>query len=106
MSPVEGFAPCASCGGELLEQRVGLVPVDAGVGNALAVGERLTGNELLRAGNQIALEHHPDYVRIAPGNLGGDVSADNRLTVVILAAVSVAAVNHDARLKPGLLHGF
>ena len=40
----------------------GLVPVDAGVGDALAVDQRFAGDELLRAGDEIALDHDADDV--------------------------------------------
>ena len=64
---------------QFCEQRVGLVPVDAGVGDALAVDERLAGDELLRAGDEIALDHDADDVAIAGGDLRGHVVADERL---------------------------
>ena len=44
----------ADGGGEFLEQGVGFSPVDAGVGDALAVDERLAGDEGLGAGAAIA----------------------------------------------------
>ncbi len=87
-----------------VEQRVGFGPVDAAVGDALAVDERLAGDELLRAGDEIALDHDADDVAIAGGDLRGDVVADDGLAAIILAAVGVAEVDHDARRDAGLLH--
>jgi hypothetical protein len=60
-----------------VEQRAGFLPVDAGVGDALAVDKRLAGRELLRAGDQIALNHDADDVAISRGDLRGDVAADD-----------------------------
>ena len=59
----------------------------------------------MRAGDKIALQHDTDDVGVAGGDLLGDVAAHDGLTVVVLAAVGVAAVDHDARLKAGFLHG-
>ena len=79
-------------------------PVDAGVGDALAVDERLAGDELLRAGDEIALDHRADDVAIAGSDLRGHVAADNRLAAVVLLAVGVAEVDHDARSNACALH--
>ena len=94
----------ADGGGELGEQRAGFVPVDAGVGDALAVNQGLAGNEFLRASDEIALDHDADDVAIALGDLRGHVVADDGLAAVILAAVGVAEVDHDAGRDAGLPH--
>ena len=83
---------------------MGLGPVDAGVGDALAVDERLAGDEFLRAGDEIALDHDADDAAVAGGDLRGDVVADDGLAAVVLVAVGVAEVDHDARRDAGLLH--
>src|ERR1039458_345660 len=77
----------AGGGGEFGEQGVGLRPVDAGVGDALAVDEGLAWDEFLRAGHQIALHHDAEDVWVASGNLAGDIVAGNRLAAVVLVAV-------------------
>ena len=99
-----GTASADRCG-EFAQQRVGLRPVDAGIGDALSVGKGLAGNEPLRACNKIALDHDTDDVAIAARDLGGDVMAHDGLAGVVLIAVGVAAVDHDARLDSGFLHG-
>jgi hypothetical protein len=85
-------------GGEFSEEGVGFGPVDAGVGNALPVDEGLTGNERLCAGHQVALDHYAHDASISCGNLPGDIVADDGLAAVVLAAVGVGEVDHDARL--------
>ena len=99
MKCVSGFeATGAGGGGEFVQERVCLLPVDAGVGDALAVDQRLAGDELLRAGDEVALKHDTDDVAVAGGDLSGDVAADEGLARVVFVAVGVAAVDHDAGL--------
>lgn len=83
---------------------MGLVPADAGVGDALAVDELFAGDKLLTSGDQVAFEHNAHDASVAAGDLAGDVAADGGLLGVILVAVGVAAVNHDARWDAGLFH--
>jgi hypothetical protein len=59
------LAPRANGLGEFLEQAVGFVPVDAGVGDALAVDEGLAGDEWLRASYEVALDHDTHNASIA-----------------------------------------
>src|ERR1035437_6963586 len=96
-------------GGQFGEQGVGFWPVYAGVGDALAVDEGLAGDELLRAGDQIALDHDAHNPSIAAltaraCDLLRDIVTDDGLAAVILAAVGVGEVDHDARFDAGLLH--
>ena len=99
----------ADGGGEFFEQGVGFLPVDAGVGDALAVDQRLAGNKLLRAGDEIALDHDAENALIAAralraGDLGGDIVTNEGLAAIILAAVGVGEVDHDARREAGFFH--
>ena len=82
-------------------------PVYAAVGDALAVyeiAEGLAGDEFLRACHQVALDHDAEDVAVACSDLFGDLMADDGLALVVLAAVSVAAVDHDARVEAGGEH--
>ena len=99
-----GTASADRCG-EFAQQRVGLRPVDTGIGDALSVGKGLAGNEPLRARNKIALDHDTDDVAVAARDLAGHVMAHDGLAGVVLVAVGVAAVDHDARLDSSFLHG-
>ena len=83
---------------------MGFRPVNASIGDALSVDQGLAGEEFLGAGYQIALHHDADNVWVPFGNLAGDVVAYNRLAAVVLVAVGVAEVDHDARLDAGLFH--
>ena len=90
--------------GEFAQQRVGLGPVYAAIRDALSVDKRLTGDEPLRAGDKIAFDHDADDVAIAVRNLAGDVMTNDGLAGMVLVAVGVAAIDHDARLDAGFLH--
>jgi len=86
---------------------VGCAPVDAAVSNALAVYEFVEGRagfQLLCTGDEIALDHDAENVAVARCDLFGDLMADDGLAVVILAAVGVATVDHDARVEAGGYH--
>lgn len=91
-------------GCQLFEHGLGLSPVDAAVGDALAVDERLAGDERLGSSDQVALNHHALDAAISGGDLCGYIVADDGLTLVVLAAVGVAEVDHDAGLDAGLQH--
>ena len=91
-------------GCEFFKEGVSLLPVNAGVGDALAVDKRLAGNELLRARDQVALKHNADDIAIAGGHLCGDIAANDRLAEVVFITVGVAAVDHDAGLEAGFFH--
>ena len=79
-------------------------PVEARVGDALSVDEGLAGDELLRASDEIALDHYAHDAFIAGGDLGSDIVADVYLAAIVLAAIGVGEVDHDARGKVGLFH--
>src|SRR5579871_6300523 len=78
---------------------MGLRPRDAGVGNALPINERLPRYELLRAFHEIAFEHYAEDVAISRGDLPGNIAAHQALAPMVLVAVGVAAVDHDAGLQ-------
>ena len=68
---------------------------------------------MLRAGYQIALDHRAHNAIVAAfvaghgaaaGDLLRDIMADDCLAAIVLAAVGVGEVDHDARRKAGLLH--
>ncbi len=82
-------------------------PVYAAVRDALAVYEFVEGRagfELLRSGDEIAFDHDAEDVAVAFCYLFCDFVADDGLAVVILAAVGVAAIDHDARVEAGVDH--
>src|SRR5947207_10323951 len=57
----------------------------------------------MRAGHEVALQHRSEYALISGRNLSGDVAAHPSLLAVILVAVGMATVDHDARGEPGFL---
>ena len=100
-------------GGELCQQFFAVFPAEAGISNALPVGERLACLQFLRTGDEVAFYHHAEDVVVAGGDLRGNVSAGDELAFVLFAAVGVAEVNHDffadarfAQRRFGCLHVF
>jgi hypothetical protein len=82
------------CGGRHLD-------VHAGVGDALAVGQRRRVTRALAACYQEAFEHHAGHATLARGDLFGEGLRDRRLTAVVLAAVVMTRVHHDAPREAG-----
>ena len=101
---VSQLSACADCRGQLCQQSMRFVPVDAGIGNALPIGQWLSCNEALRSGDKIAFQHHAHDAAVTGGNLPGNIAADSALLPVVFAAVGMAAIDHDARLYSDLFH--
>src|SRR5829696_146928 len=106
-----GLAPLPHRRGEPVEGQDGVVPVHAGVGDRLAVDERLAGLEVLAPGDEERLHHHADDGAVARGELVGNLADHLGLALVILAAVVVRGVDHHplgeprrAELVEGLAH--
>src|SRR5665213_697714 len=97
------FAARAHGPGQLAQHRHGLGPAEAGVGDALTVSERTARGRLLPAGHQVALEHDPRDGAIAAAQLPGQIVRHRRLPERILAAVAVAAIDHETPRQLGLL---
>src|ERR1019366_9341591 len=79
------------------------VPSHTRIGDALPIHQRLSWDQLLRTRDQIAFQHDANNVLVPRGNLPGDMAANRRLTRMVFVAIGVAAINHDAWRKPGLL---
>src|SRR6266536_2790185 len=88
-------APAAHGGGEGLEDADRVLPTDAAVGDALAVGELLARHEVLTARHEVALDHDSEDALVAPADLLADVLADGDLVLRLLLAVGVARVDHE-----------
>src|SRR5688572_23703797 len=73
---IGGEAALAHAVGEIGEQRRGVVPADARVGDRDAARERLAGNEVLAALGEVALDHHAEDALLARGELARDVAPD------------------------------
>ena len=76
----------AHSGCKLGEQLVCLIPVDAGVGDALAVeSERLAcGRAFCAPATRLLSIMTPMMFAVAGGDLGGDIAADDGLARVVL----------------------
>src|SRR5260370_1158292 len=84
-------------GGRGLSQGLGRhLDVQAGVGDRLTVGQRRRVTGILAASHKERLKHHADNATLARRELLGQGLRDGRLTAVVLAAVAVAGVDHDA----------
>src|SRR5690606_15319049 len=79
-------------------------PIDTSISNALTVHQWLSGDEILTAADQVTFDHHPADPLIAARNLTADIFDNQRLASVVLVAVGVAGVDHDARLQTRLDH--
>src|SRR5207237_7406368 len=77
------------------------LPVDAAVGDALSVGQRLARYHVLATGGQIALDHDAGDALLAFRDLLRDVGDDQRLVLRLLVAVGVAGVDHEPRGHAG-----
>src|SRR5262245_2255866 len=80
---------------EIVEDGQRIVPGEACVGDALAVGERDARADVLAPAHKVALGHDAEDVTRTVGKLGGDVACHGGLPRMILAAVAVRAVDHD-----------
>jgi len=89
-------------GGE--EEAFGGGPVDALVGDGLAVGELVEGlGEVLVAGHEVAFEHGADDGFVAGDALGDDFLEDGGHALVVLAAVGVGGIDHEVGGDAGIL---
>ena len=59
--------------GKRLQHREALIPADAAIGHALAVGERLARAQILASGHQMAFNHDAEDAAVARSQLLGDV---------------------------------
>ena len=91
------IAPPARRRGQILEERLGLGPTDAGVRDALTIDQWMAWRLILTPGHQMALDHQPQNPPISRRDLGTDLVADLYLALVVLGAVRVATIDHDAR---------
>src|SRR5262245_29197749 len=69
--------------GESRQHLCRIVPADAAVGDALAVLERLAGDDLLPPLDQVRFHHHADDALLTAGELRGDVGRDVYLPLVL-----------------------
>src|SRR5262245_59864475 len=89
-------APGAHGSRKFFQQRNGLFPSNAGIGNALAIDEFFPGQEILTSGFQMTLDHDSNDPLVSACNLAGDFVADLDLTRVVLLTVGVAQIDHDS----------
>src|SRR5688572_31387005 len=69
---------------EHLDRRL---PIDAAVGDALAVAQGLAGHQVLLSADQMAFDHHADDAAVAVLDLPRDRIDHHRLVLRIVAAV-------------------
>ena len=73
---------------QFTEKRQRLIPTDAGVCDALSVGQWFALLQFLCAANQIAFDHRTDDSPLAAGNLCGDIVADHGLPGVVFVVLA------------------
>src|SRR5689334_12841585 len=89
--------------GELRQHGQRRVPTDAGVGDALTVAQRGRVLQILTSLLQVALDHDAEDGGAAARDLSSDVAGDLRLALVVLAAVTVTAVDEGAGAQARLV---
>src|SRR5258708_21600912 len=92
--------------GKGIEQFAAVFPADAGVGNALAVDERLARHQVLAAGFEMAFEHDTEYAVLPRGELTRDILTNFHLILRIFARVSMAEINHQTLRETRLSERF
>src|SRR5674476_78288 len=90
-------APRRNGVGKQIQCRHRRLPVDAAIGNALAVSRRRPRHHVLAARDQIALDHDAHDALLATGYLAADIGHHQRLVLGLLAAVGVTGIDHDPR---------
>src|SRR5258707_1907065 len=83
--------------GQLCEQSMGFAPIDAGIGDALSIDQRLAWHEFLRSHDQIAFDHDAEDAAVPRGHLWRHIAAPPTLTTVVLIARALSAVRPDTR---------
>ena len=95
-------APRRDGGAEHLERSHGIIPAEAGVGDALSVSELggivLAGGELLRARLQMAFDHDAEDAAIARLDLRRDVARDLDLHGVVRDGAGRAVDGADVEI--------
>src|SRR6266540_1241267 len=86
--------------GEILEQRYAVLPADAGVGDALAVYERLSRHQVLASRLEVRFDHDAEDALLARRDLTRDFARHVYLALIHLLAVRMAAIDHQALLEP------
>src|SRR5699024_7180376 len=89
--------------GQVFQYTLGGLPAHALVGDGLAVGQLRRVLEFLVAFLDAALQHHAYDALLPFGDLLTDRGGHTGLTLVVLAAVGVAGVDHQAARQPGVL---
>ena len=88
---------------EIDQQLFSGLQADAGIGDALAVGElREISRQLLIACHQVAFNHHTHHVIGSAAELICHGTQHLGLTAVILVGIGMAAIHHEAVLQTGL----
>ena len=90
---------CSHRCSQILQQRHTGLPADAGIGDALAIVERGQGHarlEVLTALDQMRLHHHANDALLTRGHLTTDLGRNLDLAAVVLLAVGMAAIDHQA----------
>ena len=82
-------------GCQLEEQRVGFIPSQASVRDALPVCQDAVRSNILTSADEMALYHQTDDPLISSCDLFGDLLRNHHLLLRSLATVGVAAIDHD-----------
>src|SRR5262245_43255703 len=80
--------------GQLTQHGHSRVPSDAGIGDADAIGQRLTGDQVLAVRVDVTLDHRADDAIVASSDLPCDVVRDVELPLALFLTVRVRKIDH------------
>ena len=86
--------------GEFREQGDGCRPVNAGIRDALPIGQRFTYLVILSIRHEMAFHHKATDIGRPCGDLGADGVDNIRLTGVVLLAIAVTTIYHETMGLP------
>ena len=97
-------SPLLDSAGECTQEHLSFGPVDASIGDALSMDNRLSVDQRLRSSDEITFDHDAHDATIPARELIRHVAAYCALFAVVFTAVRMAGVDHDAWLDAYLFH--
>jgi hypothetical protein len=89
------FAPLTYGLGQFIQDGLGLIPADTGIGNTLAIGETYrTTRHVLAATYQVTFQHDTKDALIPGGDLISHILSHNDLAFGLLFTIGMTAIDH------------
>src|SRR5260370_42623610 len=100
---VSVLAALAYCSSECLQDRFGLCPGEAGIGDGNTMAQRHTGLQILPAFFQMAFDHHADNAPVPATQLPRDVLSSIQFTQMPLPRIAMGPIHHHLFAKSAFL---